>query len=112
VQTGPASAEDGNGCRIAPGYTFAFEGVCVNDKPASSYAVAFHQQAPEGSTFSWTITGDWTSVVSGCGPTSSYCTVRTPGSSADREVHAHVVANGVASGYRAFIRAYCGSYLC
>lgn len=106
VQAGPAQAEDAAGCRIAPGYTFDFRPFCVNDRAASSYTVAFH--VPAGTTGTWSITGDWVSVWVGCGATDDYCTVTTRGSSADREVQ------GAKGGYyfHAYIRAYCGSYLC
>jgi hypothetical protein len=116
VHVGAASASAVTfGCRIAPGYTFTFEPACGNDKPATSYSVAFAvQNLSSGShTFSWSITGDWTSVVTGCGPTDQYCTVATRGSSADREVQGRVTVDGSATFYAyAFISAYCGSYRC
>jgi hypothetical protein len=106
VQAAPASADDAPGCRIAPGYTFDFRTFCVNDKAASSYTVAFH--VPAGTTGTWSITGDWVSVYVGCGAADDYCTVTTRGSNADRNV------DGAKGGYyfSAYIRAYCGSYLC
>jgi hypothetical protein len=106
VQAGPASAADAAGCRIAPGTEFAFKTFCVNTKPAASYSVAFH--APAGTTGAWSITGDWTGVVGGCGAADDYCTVTTPGSGADREVQGS--KGGFSS--HALIRAYCGRVLC
>lgn len=46
--------------------------------------------------------------VRGCGAADDYCTVTTRGSNADRNV------DGAKGGYyfSAYIRAYCGSYLC
>lgn len=111
VQTGPASAADAEGCRIAPGSTFTFSPFCVNDRAATSYTVAFH--APAGTSYAWTVTGDWNAVWTGCGPTNAYCTVTTGGSGQDREVQAYVTVDGTVSGYySAYIRAYCGRYLC
>jgi hypothetical protein len=107
VQAGPASAADAVGCRIAPGYTFTFNQFCYNDKAASSYTVAFH--APAGTAGAWSITGDWNSVWVGCGATDDYCTVTTGGSGTDREVYGS--KGGVFVG-SAYIRAYCGTYLC
>ena len=106
VQAAPASAADAAGCRIAPGTEFAFKTFCVNTRPASSYSVAFH--APAGTVGTWSITGDWTGVVGGCGAADDYCTVTTPGSGADRTVQG---TKGSFSSH-AYIRAYCGTYLC
>lgn len=107
VQASPAQAADAAGCRIAPGYTFTFDQFCVNDRPASSYTVAFH--APAGTAGAWTITGDWVSVYVGCGAADEYCTVTTRGSNADREVQGS--KGGVFVG-SAYIRWFCGSQLC
>jgi hypothetical protein len=107
VQTGPATAADATGCRIAPGTTFDFRQFCVNDRPASSYSVAFH--APAGTAGAWSITGDWVSVYVGCGATDDYCTVTTRGSNADREVQGSKGGQFVGSAY---IRWFCGSQLC
>lgn len=108
---GPASASDASGCRIAPGRTFTFSPHCRNDKPADSYTVAFH--APDGAgSYAWSVTGDWTSVWTGCGTGDSYCTVTTNGSSYDHQVYARVVAGGTGYSYFAGILAYCGTYLC
>jgi hypothetical protein len=107
----PAQAADAVGCRIAPGTNFAFEASCVNTLPASSYAVAFH--APTGSSYSWSVTGDWTSVIGGCGATDEYCTVATPGSNREREVDSVVTVNGTTTVFStAIINAYCGSQFC
>jgi len=111
VQSAPASAVDAEGCRIAPGYTFTFSPTCVNDMAATSYSVAFH--APAGSSYAWSITGDWVAVIGGCGSADAYCTVSTRGSNIDREVQAQVTVGGVGTrSYTAYIRAFCGSYLC
>lgn len=107
AQTGPAVAADATGCRIAPGVTFDFRPFCVNDRPASSYTVAFH--APAGTAGAWSITGDWVAVYVGCGATDDYCTVTTRGSNADREVQGSKGGLFVGSAY---IRWFCGSQLC
>ena len=106
VQAGPASAADAPGCRLAPGTEFAFKTFCVNTKPAASYSVAFH--APAGTAGAWSITGDWISVIGGCGAADEYCTVKTGGSNTDRTVDG---AKGTFHSH-AYIRAYCGTALC
>lgn len=113
VPASPAAAVDATGCRIAPGATFTFSPFCVNDRAATSYSVAFH--APDGAAgYAWSVTGDWTGVVvTGCGSTNAYCTVRTAGSNTDREVSGTVLVDGTTTyTSHAYIRAFCGSQLC
>jgi hypothetical protein len=111
VAAAPAQATDAVGCRFAPGTNFLFEASCVNNLPASSYAVAFH--APTGTSYAWSITGDWTSVIGGCGATDEYCTVATPGSNREHEVDSAVTVNGTTTVFStAFINQYCGNQFC
>ena len=88
-----------------------------SSRPASSYTVAFAVQNTSGTyTFSWSITGDWTSVVTGCGSADAFCTVRTNGSTYDHGVHGQVTfsqgGQSVTRQSSAFIRIYCGSVPC
>ncbi|HZB49138.1 MAG TPA: hypothetical protein VE547_08600 [Mycobacteriales bacterium] len=115
----PAGAIGGEtfGCRLSPGTVLTYKQTCLNSRPASSYTVAFAVQNTSGTyTFSWSITGDWTSVVTGCGSADAYCTVRTNGSTYDHSVHGQVTfsqaGQSVTRQSSAFIRIYCGSVPC
>jgi len=107
------------GCRFSPGTVFTFNSPCLNNKPApSGYTLAFEVQNLSGSgyTFSWTLSGDYLSIFSGCTSTSVACVVTTPGSNADHDISATVTySQGGQSATKqasAFIRAYCGNQLC
>ncbi|MGN9769154.1 hypothetical protein ACTMS2_28770 [Micromonospora sp. SD12] len=115
----PAAAFGGEtfGCRVAPGTIFTWETTCLNSKPATMYNVGFAVLNTAGSyTYSWTVTGPYEYVITGCTTTSYDCAVAVRGGSNDSEITASVTySQGGQSATRsatAIIRGYCGSYLC
>lgn len=115
----PAAAFGGEtfGCRIAPGTIFNWYQYCHNSKPASTYNVAFQVFGGSGDyTYSWNVTGPWTSVITGCTSTSVACAVAVPGGAFDSEIYATVtISQGGQSATMnsvAILNAYCGNYLC
>ncbi len=116
----PASALGGEtfGCRIAPGTTFTFQQSCMNDPvQASQYNVGFAVQNLSGSgyTFSWTITGQYVNIYTGCTATSSDCAVFVRGGNF-REISATVTytQGGVSASQTAYaeIEPVCGNQYC
>jgi hypothetical protein len=82
----PAAAfgQETFGCRLSPGTVLTWKSVCSNSKPSSRYNAAFAVLNTSGDyTYSWTIGGDYTSIVGGCTATSSSCAIALPGSSTD-----------------------------
>ncbi|GIG59969.1 hypothetical protein Lfu02_43410 [Longispora fulva] len=114
----PAAAFGGEtfGCRIAPGTIFTWSQYCNNSVPASTYNVAFQVFGSGSYTYSWSISGPYTSVITGCTSTSPACAVSVPGGMFDSEIYATVTySQGGESATRssvAILNAYCGSYLC
>lgn len=107
------------GCRFSPGTIFTFNAPCLNNKPSpSGYTLAFQVQNLSGTgyTFSWTLSGDYLSIFSGCTSTSEACVVTTPGSNADHDISASVTysqgGQQATKDAAAFIRAFCGNQLC
>ena len=114
----PAAAfgEETFGCRVSPGAVFTFDTVCTNRTAASAYNIGFVVQNTSGSyTYSWSITGPYQSVISGCTSTSAGCTVYVT-SSADRDIAVTVTysQNGQSATKNslAIINAVCGGELC
>lgn len=86
---------------------------CMDDGPASTYYVTFFLLNPASSyTYSWTISGPYQSIVSGCTSTSSNCMVSVRRSGSDVAITGRVSYAGVTKVSHAVIRAWCGSYLC
>ncbi|MEV6525564.1 hypothetical protein AB0M43_26795 [Longispora sp. NPDC051575] len=118
--TSPAAAAFGDetfGCRIAPGTIFTWSAGCHDSMPATTYNVAFQVQNLSGSyTYSWNISGPYTSVITGCTSSSVACAVSVPGGAFDSEIYATVTySQGGQSLTRysvAILRARCGDMLC
>jgi hypothetical protein len=116
----PASAAFGDetfGCRVAPGTDLAWRGVCYNNRPATTYNAGFALLNTSGTyTFSWSISGTGTSVITGCNAVSSDCAISVAGGSSDGWVTVSVTyhQNGQSATARAtaIIRGYCGGQLC
>ncbi|MGY0230812.1 hypothetical protein [Longispora urticae] len=84
---------------------------------ATTYNVAFQVQNLSGAyTYSWNVSGPYTSVITGCTSSSATCAVSVPGGAFDSEIHAAVTySQGGQSATRysvAILRARCGGMLC
>src|SRR5215212_4146168 len=75
----PAAAFGGEtfGCRVSPGTDFVWREFCSNTKYATNYNAGFAVLNTSGSgyTYQWTITGNYTSIYTGCTSTSYDCAV-------------------------------------
>jgi hypothetical protein len=115
----PAAAfgDETFGCRIAPGTVFTWNEFCANSAPASTYNVGFAVFNTSGSyTYSWTITGDYRSIITGCTPTSYDCAVSVRRGVSDQWVTGTVTytQNGQSATQTAYaiVMPYCGNLLC
>lgn len=115
----PAAAfgQETFGCRLSPGTVLTWKTLCTNSKPSSRYNAAFDVHNTSGDySYSWTIDGDYTSIIGGCTATSSTCAVALPGSSTDSMVSVTVTySQGEQSATRtahAVVLMYCGTVYC
>lgn len=116
----PASAAFGSetyGCRLSPGTILTWEAVCVNSRPAARYNAGFALLNTSGAyQFSWTISGPYESIFTGCDSTSSGCGVWVPGGSTDSTVTVSVTytqdGQTATRSATAIVRGYCGKELC
>lgn len=102
------------GCRISPGTVFTWNTTCNNNtEPANTYNVGFMVQNTSGSGYSytWSISGPYTSVYSGCTSTSADCAVLVSGRAGDEEIDATVTVTQAGQSEvftsHAFINAWC-----
>ena len=117
VTASPASAFGGEtfGCRVAPGHTFTWQEFCTNDSPADQYNVGFAVLNTSGAyTFSWSITGSYQSVITGCTSTSSDCALLVRRGFRELTVSVTYTQNGQSATRTAYadIEPFCGSQLC
>lgn len=111
----PAQALGGEslGCRIAPGPAVDWALQCLNHWEAPKYSVGFAVlgRSGDGYTYEWSITGPYTSVITGCVPTSYDCAVEVNGGMIDKDIVAQVeISQGGQTILRqanAFIRGFC-----
>lgn len=113
----PASAFGGEtfGCRIAPGTEFDWYPTCTNSGGAQTYNVGFAVLDTSGTyTYSWTITGSYRYVITGCTSTSYDCAVAT--GRGGKEISATVTytqaGQGATQTATAYIEPWCGSRPC
>ncbi|GAB7051434.1 hypothetical protein [Catenuloplanes indicus] len=112
----PAAAfgQETFGCRVSPGPVVPFTPVCTNLHLYRNVQVGFLVDNLSGSyTFSWNVTGPYSSVVSGCTATSASCAVAVSAVS-DMEIVAWVTysQNGQTASKRASatINAVCAEF--
>ncbi|MEV0393392.1 hypothetical protein [Polymorphospora rubra] len=113
----PAAAigQETFGCRIAPGVVLTWNTYCTNSAPASTYNAGFAVQNTSGSyTFSWSISGPYQSINTGCTATSSSCSVWVANSDATIVATVTYTQNGQSRTQTSYatINRYCGSQLC
>ncbi|MFL6130862.1 MAG: hypothetical protein ACJ73E_17580 [Mycobacteriales bacterium] len=85
----PAAAFGGEtfGCRVAPGTDFTWREFCSNTKQATTYNVGFAVLNTSGTyTYSWTITGPYQYVITGCTSTSYDCAVAVTAGAGDKVI--------------------------
>lgn len=120
VTAAPSAGAIGNetfGCRIAPGTEFQWFQYCTNTSPATTYNVAFAVQNTSGSyTYSWTISGPYQYVITGCTSTSPTCAVAVPGGQTDKEITGTVTftqsgQSATREAY-AYVHGFCGTEYC
>lgn len=78
----PALAFGGEtfGCRIAPGTVLTWSPTCTNSMTATTYNVGFAVLNGSGAyTYSWSISGPYQFVITGCTSTSYDCAVSVRG---------------------------------
>ncbi|GAB7036436.1 MULTISPECIES: hypothetical protein [Catenuloplanes] len=102
------------GCRVSPGPVVPFTPACTNLHLHRNVQVGFLVDNLSGSyTFSWDVTGPYSSVVSGCTATSASCTVAVSAVT-DKEIVAWVTyaQNGQSASRRASatINAVCAEF--
>lgn len=117
VTATPAAAfgQESFGCRIAPGTILDFHPSCYNNRPATTYSVGFAVLNTSGTyTYSWSISGPYQYVITGCTSTSSGCAVAAPNE--DAGIHVTVTysqgGQSATKSATAIIRRFCGNYLC
>ncbi|MEV0727878.1 hypothetical protein [Polymorphospora sp. NPDC050346] len=113
----PAAAigQETFGCRIAPGVVLTWNTYCTNSAPASTYNAGFAVLNTSGSyTFSWSVSGPYQSINTGCTATSSSCSVWVANSDAMIVATVTYTQNGQSRTQTAYatINRYCGSHLC
>lgn len=115
----PAAAFGGEtfGCRIAPGTVFTWSTYCQNSRPATTYNVGFAVLNTTGTyTYSWTVTGPYQSVITGCTSTSYDCAVSVHAEASDVEIFATVTytqdGQSATQSARAMVIPYCDNMYC
>lgn len=104
------------GCQVAPGPVTGYTASCRNISPAGSYNVGFALQNLSGTgyTTSWSLSGPYTSVFSGCGTNDTGCNVVVP--NGDGIVSATITfSQGGQTGSltaRAVFSRFCGNQRC
>jgi hypothetical protein len=112
-----AVGQDELGCRMTPATVGTYQSPCFNSKAASGYTLTFYYDPSViHDSYSWALSGPYSSVVSGCTAASPGCTVLIAGSGRDFEVSATVAATrgGVTatSSTTAYIVTFCGAAPC
>ncbi|WFE20017.1 hypothetical protein O7621_19105 [Solwaraspora sp. WMMD937] len=118
ISAPPARAFGGEtfGCRVAPGTDLVWRSICYNNQPAGTYNAGFAVRNTSGTgyTYSWSISGSYLYVITGCTTTSSDCALAMP--NADGAVQVTVTytqaGQSATSSTTAVIRQFCGTYLC
>ncbi|MGX7826358.1 hypothetical protein ACTG9Q_14815 [Actinokineospora sp. 24-640] len=114
----PASAFGAEtfGCRIAPGTVFEWNEFCTNSRGASEYNVGFAvlNTSGTGYTYSWSISGAYRYVITGCTSTSHDCAVAVGRSGQSITTTVTYSQNGHSATKTAYatIEPWCGSQPC
>jgi Flp pilus assembly protein TadG len=121
VTAAPSASAIGNetfGCRIAPGTEFGWYQYCTNTSPAvTTYNVAFLVQNTTGTyTYSWSVSGPYQYVITGCTSTSPACAVSVSGGQSDKEITGTVTitqdGQSITRQAYAYVHGFCGPVYC
>jgi hypothetical protein len=111
----PAQAFGGEtfGCRIT---TVTWSSPCFNTRGAATYTAGFNVLNLSGSdyTFTWSYSGDYLYVKSGCTPADSGCGLAMANTDGGVVVRVTYTQGGQTGGQQAtaIIRQFCGPVLC